>query len=119
MFGRSSSYTTGWLGIENRMDELWVAHVKEDKDNGAYEACVCYGTPTPSWGWFDTSKIAIQGFGVKDATIRAQKIAAALNAAEYDPTGIFSLTPAVCPHGYTICAVCKFPAAVTPDAHTP
>lgn len=61
----------------------WVAHVKGQI--GSYEVSVSYGVPNPSWGWFDRDKIRIEGGTLEDAKARAEKIAAALNAAAFDP----------------------------------
>lgn len=62
----------------------WIAHVKGEI--GSYEVSVCYGEPGPSWGWFGRDKIRVEGGGMEDARARAQKIAAALNAAAFDPS---------------------------------
>lgn len=62
----------------------WVAHTKGGR--GSYEISVCYGTPAASWGWFDRDKIRIEGGTFLEAQARAEKIAAALNAAGFDPT---------------------------------
>jgi len=88
------------------MDKQWIAHVKGDK--GSYEVSVCYGDPNSSWGWFGREKMRIEGGNVEDAHARAEKIAAALNVAEFDPD--LSPIQKACLHGYTICAPCKFPA---------
>ena len=87
------------------MDKQWVAEIKGGK--GSYEVSVCYGIPDISWGWLGREKIRIEGGNLEDASTRAAKIAAALNAAEFNP-GLF--VRSTCTHGYTVCAVCKFPA---------
>ena len=66
--------------IEKRQ---WVAHVKGEP--GGFEVSVCYGKPDLSWGWFGRTKMRIEGGDFADASARAEKIAAALNAAGFDP----------------------------------
>ena len=61
----------------------WVAHIKGEI--GSYEVSVCYGAPNVSWGWFGRDKMRIEGGGLEDARARAEKIAAALNGANFDP----------------------------------
>ena len=64
--------------------DKWVAHLKSG--DGSFEVSVCYGKPGISWGWFGPSKIRIESFGgMRDDILRARQIAAALNAANYDP----------------------------------
>lgn len=95
------------------MDKQWVAHVKNDEGR-TYEVSVCYGDPDASWGWFGPEKIRMEMTrSFEDAIAKAQKIAAALNAAGYDPTEITSAPPPTCTHGYTICRPCKFPPSCT------
>lgn len=65
-------------------DKHWVAHIKGDV--GSYEISVCYGKPDNSWGWFGPTKMRIEGGSVEYARARAEKIAAALNAAAFDPS---------------------------------
>jgi len=70
------------------MIERWTAHVKDGGEHplSAFEVSVCYGTPAVSWGWFNPTKIRIESSGsIKKATWHAEQIAAALNAAGYDP----------------------------------
>lgn len=62
----------------------WAAHFKID--GASYEVSVCYGDPNPSWGWFGRDKIRVEDGYFADARARAEKIAAALNAAAFDPT---------------------------------
>ncbi len=64
-------------------NDQWSAHVKGEP--GSYEISVCYGKPNASWGWFGRDKIRIEGGDFADARDRAEKIAAALNAAGFDP----------------------------------
>ncbi len=66
------------------MTKQWVAHVKDDRQS--YEVSVCYGEPSISWGWFGVDKMKVEGRGREDAKVRAEKIAAALNAANFDPS---------------------------------
>jgi hypothetical protein len=89
------------------MDKQWVAHVKIG--DGMCEVSVCYGVPAPSWGWFGAEKMRLEGGTMEDQKARAEKIAAALNAANFIPYPTLN----VCAHGYTICAPCKFPSAPT------
>jgi len=62
----------------------WVAEAKGSR--GSFEVSVCYGKPHASWGWFGPHKIRIEGGTLEDDKARAEKIAAALNAASYTPT---------------------------------
>lgn len=88
------------------MDKQWAAHVKDESSGG--EVSVCYGLPEASWGWFGREKIRMEGGDLEEQRTRAEKIAAALNAASFDPG--LSPTQTTCAHGYTICAPCKFPS---------
>ena len=66
------------------MNEQWTAHVKGSE--GSFEVSVCYGKPSLSWGWFSRAKLRIEFSGpVEQATWHAERIAAALNAANYNP----------------------------------
>lgn len=64
--------------------DKWVAEVKGGR--GSFEVSVCYGKPAASWGWFGPEKIRIEFGSLEHDKIRAEKIAAALNAAGYVPT---------------------------------
>lgn len=66
------------------MSDQWTAHVKGERGS-SYEISVCYGPPDRSWGWFGRKKMHIEGGDFDEAKSRAEKIAAALNAAEFDP----------------------------------
>lgn len=64
--------------------DKWVAHVKGEEGN--YEVTVCYGEPSISWGWYGPAKIRLEMNGTLEVgRKRAEQIAAALNAAKYEP----------------------------------
>lgn len=66
------------------MNEQWAAEVKGS--DGNFEVSVCYGKPSLSWGWYGPRKIRVEaGGGIAVEKRRAELIAAALNAAGYDP----------------------------------
>lgn len=96
------------------MDKQWVAEVKSDPGH-SHEVSVCYGEPAASWGWFSREKIRMEDNSstVEQQRARAEKIAAALNSAAYDPNCVDIAITLTCAHGYTVCAVCKFP--ITPS----
>lgn len=63
---------------------VWTAHIKYSPVR--YEISVCYGQPDISWGWFGRVKIQIEGERtIDEGKVMAERIAAALNAAGYDP----------------------------------
>lgn len=59
----------------------WAVSTKGEQ-GGRFEVCAEVEPHTPSWGWYGSRKIQVEGMGFEEAKLRAQIICDALNAAE-------------------------------------